>query len=180
MSRSIRFCLSLLLGFLLVTLMILVCPRHAVAAPASGHFASAPSQGVSFGGYLAPYFPSYGGYSVGSYPYMPKYWWTGAYPEVDPRQEGYNPNAGYEWDSIEALILEIAPAKARVILNGTFIGTANYLGPIQLPLGEHTLRIEANGYEPSEKVLEVNHTGPEMMEIHLKPLPPRATPAVHP
>ncbi len=178
MSRSLQFCLSVLVGFLLVTLLILVCPRHAIAAPSSGHFGAAPAPASYFGGYVAPFFPSYGGYP-GAYPYMPKYWWTGAYPEVDPRQEAYNPDAGYEWDSVEALILEVAPAKARVILNGTFIGTANYLGPIQLPLGEHTLRIEATGYEPSESVLEADHTGPEIIQIHLKPLPSRTTPQVH-
>ncbi|HZP01129.1 MAG TPA: PEGA domain-containing protein [Terriglobia bacterium] len=178
MSRSIRFCLSVLLGFLLVTLLILVCPRHAIAAPASNHFGRASAPATFFGGYAAPFFPSYEGYP-GVYPYMPKYWWTGAYPEVDPRQEAYNPDAGYEWDSVEALILEVAPARARVVLNGTFIGTANYLGPIQLPLGRHTLRIEAGGYEPMERVLDAAHTGPEILEIQLKPMPQRTTSQVH-
>ena len=179
MNRSFRFRLSVLWGFLLALLFALACPRQVVAAWASSHFGRATAPATYGGGYIAPFFPSIGGYGPGAYPYMPKYWWTGAYPEVDPRQDAYNPDAGYEWDSVQALILEIIPAKARVILNGTFIGTANYLGPIQLPLGEYKLRIEASGYEPADNVVQANHAGPEVLEIHLKPLPSRATSHTH-
>jgi hypothetical protein len=83
MSRSIRFCLSVLLGFLLVTLLILVCPRHAIAAPAPNHFGRTSAPATFFGGYAAPFFPSYGD-SSGIYPSMPKDWWTGAYPKWTP------------------------------------------------------------------------------------------------
>jgi hypothetical protein len=50
---------------------------------------------------------------------------------------------------------------------------ADYLGPIQLPIGEHTLRVEAVGYEPSETIISVEQPVLQQLEISLKPRPPR-------
>jgi hypothetical protein len=117
-------------------------------------------------GYYSPqvYMPSF---SV-PYPYAPKYWWTGYYPTEDPRQAGYNPSAGYNWQEVTALILTTYPAKAEVILDGSPIGSADSLGPIQLPIGKHTLKVEAPGYEPSETVIQVEKPSVQHLQINLK------------
>lgn len=185
MSRSMRVSLSIQAGLL----MVLAHPHARVAAQVSSSFGSAAAPAPARGGFAAPaysyFYPSFGGGYFGGYfspflelpwsppapyPYLPKYWWTGMYSEADPRQDGYNPSAGYTWDSVGTLMLLTYPTKARITLDGTFIGTTNYLGPIQLPLGEHTLRVEAAGYEPSETVLKVDQARPEELEIRLKPL----------
>jgi hypothetical protein len=159
--------------------------------PAGRAFSHGHSGGMVTGYYLQPsYFPSMGGYgwsggyyspfvSVPSLPpagysYLPNYWWVGPYPEADPRQAGYNPASGYPRDSVTTLILVTDPVKSRVILNGIFVGTADYLGPIQLPFGEHTLRVEAAGYEPSETVLNVEQPILQQLQVRLKPAPPQA------
>ena len=122
-----------------------------------------PSMGY---GYYSPqvYMPSF---SV-PYPYAPKYWWTGYYPTEDPRQAGYNPSAGYDWQEVTALILSTSPAKAEVILDGSPIGSADSLGPIQLPIGKHTLKVEAPGFEPSETVIQVEKPSVQHLQINLK------------
>ena len=125
-----------------------------------------------YGGYYSPFF-----LPQAPYPYMPKFWWVGPYGVDDPRQDGYNPNAGYAWDSVGTLILTTYPAKARVKLDGTFIGLAHYLGPIQLPAGDHTLRIEATGYEPNEAVIKVDSPVVQELEVRLKSLAQAAKPA---
>jgi PEGA domain-containing protein len=128
-----------------------------------------------------PFFPTFGGFngfyspfngaSYSPAPYLPNYWWTGYYPEADSCQAGCNPDAGYSWDSVVALILSTEPKNAKVTLDGVFVGTTDRLGPFQLPVGEHTLRIEAEGYEPSEKVLNVESPHVEQLEIRLNPSP---------
>jgi len=92
------------------------------------------------------------------------------YPIGDPRQDGYNPSSGYPWESVTALILDTYPDKARVILDGLFIGTSNYLAPLQLPPGEHSLRVEASGYEPSETILKIERPTIEQLVIRLSPV----------
>src|SRR5574337_127421 len=116
-----------------------------------------------FGGYGFSHF----GYPIPPAPftYAPPYWWVGPYSLADPRQDGYNPSAGYEWDSVGALILTVLPARARVTLDGVFVGTADRLGPFQLPAGQHTLRVEASGYEPSDTVVKVEQPGPLFLDI---------------
>jgi PEGA domain len=126
------------------------------------------------------YYPSYGGYggyyspfvsvpSIGSTnPYLPNYWWTGRYPTADPRQAGYNPSAGYKWEDVTTLILATSPKKALVILDGSPIGSADDLGPIQLPVGDHTLRVEAPGFQPSETVMKVQTPSLQRLQISLK------------
>jgi hypothetical protein len=103
-----------------------------------------------------------------AYPYLPNYWWVSPYPTADPRQAGYNPASGYARDSVTTLILTTEPAKSRIILDGIFIGTSDYLGPTQLPLGEHVLRIEAPGFEPSETVLNIEQPVLQQLTVRLK------------
>jgi len=102
------------------------------------------------------------------YPYMPKYWWTGSYSTADPRQSGYNPSAGYRWEDVTTLILGTFPKTASVLLDGNAIGSSEDLGPIQLPFGEHTLRVEAPGYEPSETVMKVETPSLQHVQVNLK------------
>lgn len=131
-----------------------------------------------YGGYFSPFLhlPSL----PPPYPYMPNYWWTGAYAATDPRQAGYNPNAGYPQESVTTLLLVTIPAKTRIILDGIYVGSLDYLGPIQLPIGEHTLRVEAAGYEPSETVLRIEQPVLQQLEVHLSPIAPRVKPAARP
>lgn len=127
--------------------------------------------GGGFGGYGYGggfYFPGFGGYlpqPAGSY--LPPGWWAGQSSGDDPRQAGYNPSAGYSWDTVTALLLSTNPKDAGVTLDGTYIGTANYLGPIQLPMGKHTIKIEAPGYEPSETTLDVEKPAVQKLSILL-------------
>lgn len=147
--------------------------RSFAAAPAPiSHFTSTPfvhsffNHSFGFFGYSSPFI------SVPTlpppYPYMPKYWWTGAYGTDDPRQSGYNPSAGYRWDDVSTLLLTTYPKSARIVLDGSFIGGSDDLGPIQLPFGEHTLRVEAPGYEPSETVVRVEAPSLQQLQINLK------------
>lgn len=113
--------------------------------------------GGGYGGYGGGFYAPYGGgayYSPG-YSNDPTHWWTGPNASSDPRGEGYNPNSGYAWDTVSTLLLDTNPPKARVTLDGIYVGTTESLGPFQLPAGNHTLRIEAAGFEPSETVLKV-------------------------
>ncbi len=127
----------------------------------------------------------YGGY--GLYPATgsplevpPNYWWVGPYPSENPCQAGCNPNAGYEWDSVGTLILGTNPPKARVTLDGIYAGTADKLGPFQLPVGEHTLHIEAPGFEPSDIVVKFDQPGVQSLNVELKRLMASAKPAQRP
>jgi hypothetical protein len=132
-----------------------------------------------YGGY-GGYFSPYAGYqSVGpAYAYQPPdHWWTGYYASVDPRGPGYNPDAGYAWDSVTTLLLETFPIKARVTLDGVFVGTSDRLGPFQLPVGQHTLRVEAAGFEPSETVLKVEQPMVQQLNVRLSEVAHSAKPA---
>lgn len=139
--------------------------------------------GLGFpGGYGLPAFnPFYGGfgggYGGGTYAYLPNYWWVSPYPTGNVNQVGYNPSAGYDWDSITKLVLDTFPEKARVTLDGIYVGTADKLGPFQLPVGDHTLRVEAPGYEPSETVLRVQSPALEQLEVRLNAIGHDAKPA---
>jgi hypothetical protein len=154
-----------------------------------GGFAEAPAaQGTASPRYVTPYhFPSFGGFGAygfyGGYyspfidltpqnstqPYLPKHWWVERYPSADPRQSGYNPNSGYAREEVTTLLLSTYPAKARVVLDGLFVGMSDSLGPMQLPVGMHTLRIEAAGFEPSQTVLNVEEPALQQLEVKLKP-----------
>jgi PEGA domain len=168
-------------------LVAAVLSAGAVAGFAAGR---GPSEGVihapaanqsSFHTMRSGFYPSYGygyGYSspflippstpVAPRPYMPNGWWASPYPSEDPRQAGYNPRAGYRWEDVTTLILGTSPQKAEITLDGSPIGSATDLGPIQLPLGDHTLRVEAEGYEPSETVLSVKAASVRRLQITLK------------
>ena len=60
---------------------------------------------------------------------------------------------------------------ARVTLNGTFVGTTDKLGPFQLPVGVHTLRVEASGYQPFLTVVKFDQPAVQELNIELKRLP---------
>jgi hypothetical protein len=83
---------------------------------------------------------------------------------------GDNPNAGYEWEGVGALILATNPPKARVTLDGIYAGIAENLGPFQLPVGEHTLHIEAPGFEPSDIIVKFDKPGVQNLTVDLKRL----------
>ena len=110
----------------------------------------------------------------------PNYWWVSPYPSENPCQAGCNPNAGYEWDSVGTLILDTNPPKARVTLDGIYAGTTDKLGPFQLPVGEHTLHIEAPGFEPSDIIVKFDQPGVQSLNVELKRLTASAKPAPRP
>lgn len=173
------------------SLAVAAAPQQGRAAPASQALRSSGSASYTFRGYVQPYFfPSYGpfggfGWYGGfyspfvdvprlppAYPYLPNYWWVSPYPIGDPRQAGYNPSSGYPKDKVSTLLLVTYPLKTRIILDGIYVGRADYLGPIQLPMGEHTLRVEAPGFEPSETVLKVEEPILQQLEVRLdRPAP---------
>ncbi len=166
MSRILRMLLLLLAGLMLSSVALF-----------GQRITSIPARPVSTF-YLGPYFGGFGGYYGGysgypeftpATPYPYRYWWVGPYAD-NGRQDGYNPSAGYEWDSVGTLILSTTPAKSRVTLDGLTVGTADKLGPTQLPVGVHTLRIQAEGYEPIETVVKFDQPGVQELEIQLKPL----------
>jgi len=174
----------------MIVLLVLLLVPTAFAGdgpPAIGKAAPAPASPT----YVTPYFfPSRGGFGpygfYGGYyspfidaapfastdPYLPKYWWIERYPSIDPRQSGYNPNSGYAREEVTTLLLETSPKKARVVLDGLYVGTSDSLGPFQLPAGEHTLRVEAAGFEPSETVLKIEQPVLQQLEIRLKAATP--------
>ena len=145
-----------------------------------------PAPAQSGPSYVTPsFFPSSGGFGFyGGYyspflnltpytttdPYLPPHWWVERYPSADPRQAGYNPNAGYRKEEVSTLLLTTYPIKARIVLDGVFVGTSDNLGPFQLPAGIHVLRVETAGYEPSESVLNIEQPTLQQLDIRLKPL----------
>lgn len=140
-----------------------------ILAPASGRsvfFNPVPLN--VYGGFYSPAF------SLPMIPpstsYLGSYWWAGPNASDDPRQAGYNPSAGYPWDSVTTLLLTAKPSHAHVTLDGSDVGSARDLGPIQLPMGEHTLRVEAPGYEPSETLLKVEQPIVQELDVRLTPV----------
>jgi len=172
-----------------ICVLVVAFAVTARAAERGGFSQAAPAPRASSQRSVTPYFfPSFGGFGgfgfYGGYyspfidfstmhstnPYLPKHWWVERYPSADPRQSGYNPNSGYAREEVTTLILSTNPVKTRVILDGIFIGASDSLGPLQLPLGMHTLRIEAAGFEPSQTVLNVEEPAMQQLEVRLKPL----------
>ena len=103
--------------------------------------------------------------------------WANSGPSENPCQAGCNLNAGHEWDSVGALILDTNPPEARVTLDGIYAGTTDMLGPFQLPVGEHTLHIEAAGFEPSDIIVRFDEPGVQSLNVKLKRLTVSAKPA---
>jgi PEGA domain len=133
---------------------------------------SASFGGVYYGGYGG--FEGYGGFAGPNFYGGPRgrsnfdsHWWAGPNSSTDPRQAGYNPSGGYPLDSVATVILSTFPEKARVILDGVFVGTTNRLGPFELPVGQHTLKVESPGYEPSETVLKVDEPVVQQLDVRL-------------
>jgi PEGA domain len=204
MSRTNRAIRSQV-GMLFLSVLVMAASAGIARAQASRGSAWGPAPAPShFGGQYSPgvvnsyFYPSggYPGFFGGGYfspfldlPFGPpgptpqanNYWWTGMYGESsDPRGVGYNPRAGYSWDSVGTLILNTTPAKARVTLDGTYIGQASYLGPIQLPFGDHTLQIDALGYETSTHVIHVDAARTDSLDVRLKSLVPTVGASLHP
>lgn len=202
MSRVLRLLLSILAGMLVGSVILFggqarssrsAAPTSPRANPPDASLAGQTNLGGFFNGPVLPYFsPSFGGYGgyyspflslplpPPPYPYMPNHWWVSPYPLADPRQSGYNPSAGYAWESVTTLLLVTVPSKTRITLDGIYIGTTDYLGPIQLPLGEHSLRVEAAGYEPSETVLKVEEPVLQQLEVRLNPATTKPKPGPRP
>jgi hypothetical protein len=78
---------------------------------------------------------------------------------------------------VGALILDTNPPDARVSLDGVYVGTTDKLGPFQLPMGEHTLHIEAPGFEPSDVIVRFDKPGVQSLNVELKRLTASAKPA---
>jgi hypothetical protein len=171
---------------LLLTLTLLLATAPTFAQRGSGDGCARASRPYRSGGYSGG-FAGYGGYGFGAYSlyaaldapqtYLPNYWWVSPYPLADPCQAGCNPNSGYEWDSVGTLILNTNPAQARVTLDGIYAGTTDKLGPFQLPVGEHTLHIEAPGYEPTDVVVKFDKPGVQTLDLGLKRLTASTKPA---
>ncbi len=175
MGQSSRTILRFTLMFLLVCLPVFA-QRRAGGARAYSSSSTAPiyTGGGGYGGY--------GLYSSSSSPLdvPPRYWWVSPYPSESPCQAGCNPNAGYEWDSVGTLILDTNPPQARVTLDGTYAGTTDKLGPFQLPVGQHTLHIEAVGFQPSDIIVKFDQPGVQSLNVELKRLTTSAKPAPRP
>lgn len=153
-------------------LTIAFAPKSALAggpgilAPASGGNVFFNPVPLNFYGGFGPFLPLI----PSSTSYLGPYWWAGPNANDDPRQAGYNPSAGYPWDSVTTLLLSTTPSRARVILDGSDVGPARDLGPIQLPLGDHTLRVTARGYKPSTTVLKVEQAIVQKLDVRLTPI----------
>jgi PEGA domain len=153
---------------------------HASGAFSRGYYASSyPSYQYVNYGYDYGYNPSYST-PVAPQSYMPNYWWVSPYPLADPRQAGYNPNGGYPLSEVTTLVLTAYPAKSQVTLDGIMVGTADELGPIELPMGEHTLRVSLPGYQPSETVLKVETPTLQQLAVNLKQISFKPQPAPKP
>ena len=171
MSQSSRTILHFTIMFLLACAAVFAqhrggggrAYRSAGAAPVYG--------GGGWGG-------GYGDYGSSTLPYAgpPSYWWVGRNPSENPCQAGCNPNSGYEWDSVGTLILDTNPPQARVTLDGIYAGTTDRLGPFQLPVGQHTLHIEAPGFEPSDVIVKFDQSGVQSLNVELKNLTVSAKP----
>jgi hypothetical protein len=182
MSRNSRTILHFTLVMVLACVTVFAQGRGGGAARAysSPHAAPIYGGGGGYGGWGGyPVFGNSGLYASSSSPLdvPPKYWWVSPYPSENPCQAGCNPNAGYEWDSVGTLILDTNPPKARVTLDGIFAGTTDKLGPFQLPVGEHTLHIEAPGFEPSDIIVKFDQPGVQNLNVELKGMTASAKPA---
>ncbi|HXW13863.1 MAG TPA: PEGA domain-containing protein, partial [Terriglobia bacterium] len=171
MDQTSRTIIRLTLLLLLACVPVLAQRRGGGGAAHAFHYSqAAPIYGRegSYGGY--GYYPS----SSSPPSVSPIY---GPYPSENPCQAGCNPNAGYEWDSVGALILDTNPPQARVTLDSIYAGTTDKLGPFQLPVGQHTLHIEAAGFEPSDIIVKFDQPGVQSLNVELKRLTASAKPA---
>ena len=170
---------------LCITIMIVLAGAVVFAQHRGGGVGQDYSPGPTYGGFggwygfpafgsNGPYYGSIGGPATAV---LPNYWWVSPYPSENPCQAGCNLNAGYEWDSVGTLILATNPPKARVTLDGVYAGTTDKLGPFQLPVGEHTLHIEARGFESSDIIVKFDKPGVQNLNVELKRLVASAKPA---
>jgi PEGA domain len=153
---------------LLLICLPLFAQRGGRGSGAHHFYHSAPVYGG--GGWYGGY-----GYNMPSAP-LPYYGLVNPYANENPCPTGCNPNSGYEWDNVGTLIVATNPPQAHITLDGTFAGTTDKLGPFQLPVGEHTLHIEAPGYEPSDVIVKFDRPGTQNLSVELKPLTASAKP----
>ena len=125
MKRDARVLYLILAGMLLTSPALLAQRGFLRAGPpaTSPGFVYGPSLPL-FGGcgnweFGSPFFGDSGYGAPYATAYAPKYWWVSPYSIEDPRQDGYNPNAGYEWESVGTLLLTAFPMNAGVTLDGT-------------------------------------------------------------
>lgn len=153
---------------------------------AGGYYPGAFGYGGYYPGFgYNDFFPGFGG--AGFYPSYtsplevpPPGWWASPYPSQNPCQAGCNPNAGYEWESVGTLILNTNPPTARISLDGIPAGTTDKLGPFQLPVGEHTLHVDALGFESADVVVKFEQPGVQTLNVELKRLAGYPKPAPQP
>jgi hypothetical protein len=172
MRQSFRTILHFTAMFLLAC--IPVCAQRRGAAPA---YHSVPAYNFSYGNWGGG--PIFGGAGLYASPIngAPRDWWAGPYANQNPCPGGCNPNAGYDWESVGALVLNTNPPTARVTLDGIYAGTTDRLGPFQLPVGEHTLHVEAAGFQPSDIVVKFDEPGVQSLSVDLKHLTSLPAPA---
>ncbi len=178
MTRTSRLILCLAFIILLIGVP-LFAQRGARSSGARGsHFYhSAPVYGGGgpvYGG--GGWYGGYGYYGMPAQP-LPYYGLVNPTANENPCPTGCNPNSGYEWNSVGTLILATNPPQARVTLDGIYAGTTDMLGPFQLPVGEHTLHIEAAGFEPSDVIVKFDQPGTQSLDVQLKRLAASAKPA---
>lgn len=142
------------------------------------------SHPVGGGFYGGGFYPAFGGNGLyGSIPSTspldvpPRGWWASPYPSENPCQAACNPNAGYDWSTVGTLILDTIPHTAKVTLDGILAGTTDKLGPFQLPVGEHTLHIEAAGFESTDVIVKFDQPGVRSLNVELKRFVALAKPA---
>ncbi len=181
MSRICR--LALFLAFVLTLICVpLFAQRggHGSGARGNHFYRSAPVYGGGGGGWYGggsgAWYGGYGYYNPPSSP-LPYYALANPNSNENPCPTGCNPNSGYEWDTVGTLIVATNPPQAGVTLDGTYAGTTDKLGPFQLPVGEHTLHIEAPGFEPSDVIVKFDQPGTQSLNIDLIRLAVSAKPA---
>jgi len=180
-SQSSRIILGVTLTFLLACVPVYAQRGEHGGGGRGYSYSAAPAYGggviyAGWGGYFP--FGFSGAYPASTSPLdvPPRYWWVSPYPSEPPCQAGCNPNAGYEWDSVGTLILKTNPPQAHVTLDGTYAGTTDKLGPFQLPVGEHTLHIEAPGFEASDIIVKFDQPGVQTLNVEMKRLTTSAKP----
>jgi hypothetical protein len=80
-------------------------------------------------------------------------------------------------EKLAALELRAQPAGARVLVDGLVVGTAPLPGPLEhLAPGEHAVRVEAEGYEPSTSTVAIAEGERGALAVSLTALPPPPPP----
>jgi PEGA domain len=65
------------------------------------------------------------------------------------------------------LLLDVTEPDPKVFVDGARL--APYLGPLRLPTGPHTLRVERDGFVPADRQIRLEATRPNHQSIRLEP-----------